>query len=263
MSLPVNHIPTAELVELFPDIATAAPLEVHGGFFAFRAHEMPLLLPHEQLVLAALVRHLKPRRLVEFGTAHGQGTYALAANSPAEAEVYTIDLARLDDYGVKCMRGDPDLGRCLRGVPQAAKVRQVLRQHAGDLAEPLPGLRGTCDFLFIDGDHGYEGVRTDTLTALELAGDGAVLLWHDFYAFPSYVAEPREKRGVFPWLNELAAERRLVMRHILGTFMVVARIGWREPLPGVLMQPGDVAGPFGDHNVRLIEAGGTAPDVGR
>jgi len=251
----VNRVPTAELIALFPEIAAAAPLLVHGAFLSYRAREMPLLLPYEQLVLAALVRHLRPRRLVEFGTAHGQGTYALAANSPDDARIRTVDLARLSDYSAKCMRGDNDLGRCLRDSPYAAKVSQLLRTGPGDLPAPLPDLRGMCDFFFIDGDHSYQGVREDTLAALDLAGDGAVFLWHDFYTFPSYLGDPPEKRGVFLWLNEMAAEKRLVLRHILGTFLVVGRLGWPETMPGVPLQPGEVAGPFGDHNVRLAEAG--------
>ncbi|MBF0286064.1 MAG: hypothetical protein HQL51_16565, partial [Magnetococcales bacterium] len=79
-----------------------------------------------------------------------------------------------------------------------------------------------------------------------------VITWHDFYDMPDYVADPPEKRGVYPWLNELHRRGGLPMRRIAGTFLVAGSKRWigREP-PGILFQPGDVPPPFGGRNVRL------------
>ena len=40
---------------------------------------------------------------------------------------------------------------------------------------------GTCDLVFIDGDHSYDGVRSDTANAFRLLRDDrSVIVWHDY-----------------------------------------------------------------------------------
>ncbi|MEY2539391.1 MAG: hypothetical protein QOG67_3131 [Verrucomicrobiota bacterium] len=62
------------------------------------------------------------------------------------------------------------------------------------------------DLIFIDGDHSYEGVRSDTVNALRcLRGEESILVWHDYGASPEHVDHvvlagildgvPREKHG--------------------------------------------------------------------
>jgi predicted O-methyltransferase YrrM len=255
MTLPINRIPTADLFEVFPGIGENLPLEVSSSIFSFRPWEMPLALSYEQLALPAIVRYLRPRRLLEFGTAQGQTTLSLAANSPPDAEVYTLDIANTTEYKRQCLRGDTDLGQYFRDSVHRDKIRQLLRDGTDDLPAPLSDLKGGFDFIHVDADHGYAGVRADTLAALECAAPDAVITWHDFYTFPDYVRQDRERRGVFPWLNEFAAETDLVLRHIVGTYLVVGSRRWPRDLPGHVLQPGDTPAPFGQRIVRLAETG--------
>jgi predicted O-methyltransferase YrrM len=46
----------------------------------------------ELVIISAIVRHLKPKRLVEIGTAEGRTTLNLALHSPQDSEVITLDL---------------------------------------------------------------------------------------------------------------------------------------------------------------------------
>jgi Methyltransferase domain len=44
---------------------------------------------------------------------------------------------------------------------------------------------GSCDLVFIDGDHSYDGVRSDTTNAFRLLRDDrSVVVWHDFTRTP-------------------------------------------------------------------------------
>jgi predicted O-methyltransferase YrrM len=253
MNRPQNTIPTAELRQLFPGIGGNQPLVVNSSPLAMGGVEMPLLLPYEQLVLAAIVRYRKPRRLLEFGTAQGHSTFSFAANSPPDATVYTLDLhpEAWSDYTEKCLLGDVGVGLAFRDTPEATKIRQLLRNADAELPDELTRHRGGFDYIHVDADHGYAGVKADTLAALDLAAPTAVITWHDFYDFPDYIAQGRVRRGVYPWLNELQATGRIVLRHILGTYLVVGCPGWTETVPGRLRQPGESQTDFGMRIVRL------------
>lgn len=250
-----NAIPSATLASLFPGIEGNLPIEISSQLFSFGALEMPLFLPYEQAVLAAIVRFTAPHHLLEFGTAQGQTTFALAANSPADAEVHTVDIMQWTDYTRKCLRGDETIGAFYRSSPHADKVRQVFRRVPDEVPDEIAALRGRYDYIHVDGDHSYGGVRTDTLTALDLAAPDAIFTWHDFYTFPDYVAEPPERRGVYPYLNELARSGGITLRHIVGTYLVVGCRTWPQDMPGVLVQPGEPEAPFGRRNLRLADTG--------
>ncbi|MGB0683462.1 MAG: class I SAM-dependent methyltransferase [Magnetovibrionaceae bacterium] len=248
-----NIIPSADLIDLFPGIDESLPLEIPSLSLGQRSGQMPVYLPYEHAVVAGIVRLLQPRRLLEFGTAQGKTTYILAANSPEDAEVLTLDIAAEEpsDYTLKCLNGDDALGRAFAGSVHADKITQIFRKTADGCPEALEGRDAAFDYLHVDADHSYSGVKADSRLALDLAGPEAILVWHDFYMFPDYIAQGPERRGVFPYLNELAGTGEIALRHILGTYFVVGCKAWAHDLPGKVFQPGEFRGPFGERIVRL------------
>lgn len=62
------------------------------------------------------------------------------------------------------------------------------------VAEFIP----VCDFLFIDGDHTYEGVRADWLAWSPLVRPGGVVAFHD-----TWPNGDRHEPGVVRWVDEL------------------------------------------------------------
>ena len=59
---------------------------------------------------------------------------------------------------------------------------------------------GKIDFVFIDANHSYAYVRSDTENALRTLSPEGVILWHDYdFIHP----------GVFRLINELAREKRI------------------------------------------------------
>ena len=67
--------------------------------------------------------------------------------------------------------------------------------------------------MFVDGSHAYDYVRKDSETAVRLVAKGGTVLWHDYGRW----------EGVSRALDELEAQRRLGLRQIAGTSLVVWR----------------------------------------
>lgn len=157
-----------------------------------------------------LILHLllasKARTAFEFGTADGRTTLNLAANSPEDAHIYTLDMER------------ERLGARFRGSEFKRKITQLNGETSDFDFSPYFNLM---DFIFIDASHDYEHVRKDSFSALRLLRGGkGTIVWHDYS--PSW-------NGVYEALHELyLTEPKLAgMRHVKGTALVYAPVGER------------------------------------
>jgi hypothetical protein len=202
-------IPTLAVTELFPGLfQTAVYLSEIGsspsGTSVF-----------ETYVLASLVQRLRPRTLFEFGTSEGRTTLQLALNSPEEATVYTLDLP--EDHMTRYDRAFPGesasrrlpVGGLFHSHSEARKITQLLADSA---SADYGLLRGEVDFIFVDGDHVYEYVRSDSENAFSMLSPKGIILWHDYGG---------RWEGVARCLSEIAAERKKRLYHLAGTCLVV------------------------------------------
>lgn len=168
----LNYLPTTiTLVELFKedtDIRLIAPMQ--------RSAET---VPTSDLMIISLFcKKTRPKLVVEFGTARCRTALNIAANTPDDCKIITIDSQRhLPQFAM------PDLDHKIE--------KKVMMSYEFD---PRP-YRGQADFIFIDGDHNYEGVKVDSLNAIQLIKPGGTILWHDYH--PSVP-------GVMGCLHELA-----------------------------------------------------------
>jgi predicted O-methyltransferase YrrM len=125
-----------------------------------------LLLP-ERLLLYALVRGLRPARVLEIGTHFGGSTSIIGA--------------ALDDVGagsLVCIDPNPLVPDEVWAL--VAHHATMLRGYSPDLLpEAYARAGGTFDFLFIDGDHTRAGLLRDIEGVLPIAAPGAHLLFHD------------------------------------------------------------------------------------
>ena len=188
-------LPTRALAELFPG---AEWLEVTLLPRLLRRHEWAM--PESELaVLGALCRALQPRSIVEFGTFTGGSTLMMAANTPPQARIITVDLdpstraAHRDGLGTGI--GGFEVGELFRESAYANKIEQ---RYANTQEFDATSLAGSVDFLFLDGDHTYDFVRSDTDKALRMLRPGGTLLWHDYTWGPEHV----ECAGVTRCVNE-------------------------------------------------------------
>lgn len=176
-----GRAPRVGLSRLFPGIE-ATEVSVMRAFD--RGSEASLSAS-EITTLGAITRHRQPRRILEIGTFEGNTTLNLAANSPPDALVTTVDLP--PDWNGELAMGVPNhmvnvtarsaVGRQFAGTEHAPKINQVFADSATLDWGELPG---PFDLIFIDGCHFYEYVRADTESALASVARDGIILWHDY-----------------------------------------------------------------------------------
>ena len=139
----------------------------------------------ELVTICRLVQTLKPRRLFEIGTFDGRTTVNLAANSPGDARVYTLDLPR-DAIGASAApihahevryADKSESGSRYRSSDVAVRIEQLYGDSGTfDFGEFYQGI----DFIFVDGSHTYDYVINDSLHAIRMLREGGVIVWHDY-----------------------------------------------------------------------------------
>jgi predicted O-methyltransferase YrrM len=127
----------------------------------------------ELLYVNAVAKFLKAKNIFEFGTYMGRTTYHLAAVAP-DAKVTTLDLP--EDGGTKTWSC---LGVCYKGTDREPQITQLLQDAYKFDPEPY---RRSMDFIYVDGDHSYAGVKNDTEKALQMLKPGGTVMWHDYGA---------------------------------------------------------------------------------
>jgi hypothetical protein len=136
----------------------------------------------ETFVVIAAIRAVNATRVFEFGTFLGSTALNLAMNLPAGGELFTLDLEapeeKPDNEDAAIMQAHfaaPSMD--FAGSPAANRVRQL---YGDSRRFDFSNLRGTMDFVFIDGGHDFETVATDTENAFKLVRPRAAILWHDY-----------------------------------------------------------------------------------
>ncbi len=135
----------------------------------------------EILRLYRIVRRLRPRRVLEIGTAYGGSLFLWTRAAARDAHLISVDLPpwELDDpweprrvaqfQAFARRRQRLDL---IRGDSHAPATREAVGRALG--SAPL-------DFLFIDGDHSYDGVTRDIADYGRLVRPGGLMALHDIH----------------------------------------------------------------------------------
>jgi len=130
--------------------------------------------------LANLVRELRPERVLEIGTSRGGTFYLWTRLVGDDATLISVDLPpswALDDPEEALKR---DLFQSFRRGRQALHFVRRDSHLPQTRHEVLAILAGTSiDFLFIDGDHSYDGVRRDFLDYGPMVRPGGLVAFHD------------------------------------------------------------------------------------
>ena len=146
-------------------------------------HIAPMQRRSEILMLLERLAELQPRALVEIGTARGGTLFLLTRVAASDATIVSIDLPGGEFGGGYAWR---------RGLlyRQFAREHQRLRLIRGDSGAPSTVARvketvgASVDFLFIDGDHRYDGVRRDFESYAPLVRPGGLIAIHDIVPGP-------------------------------------------------------------------------------
>jgi len=144
----------------------------------------PAQIYEEILELAKLIAELKPKTVLEIGTADGGTLFLWCRLASDDARIISVDLP-----GGPFGGGYP----IWRGVlyKYFKKPKQELHLVRGDShdlrtfkkVKEVLGSEGV-DFLFIDGDHSYEGVKKDFEMYSPLVKNGGIIAFHDIVPGP-------------------------------------------------------------------------------
>jgi len=152
--------------------------------FAFSFHYFtfsmkPAQVKYEITKLLEIVKDLKPKIILEIGTAAGGTLYLFTNIADPEATIISVDL-----LGGSFGGGYPEWKIPL--YQSFAKGKQKIKLLRADSHNPktLELVKTVIDhrmidFLFIDGDHTYEGVKRDFNMYSSLVKEGGIIALHD------------------------------------------------------------------------------------
>ena len=154
-----------------------------------------LLEPDEKIMLYALVRGLRPTNILEIGSAFGGSAriihQAMLANGCGN--LHCVDI-----------NPQPELEVFADALPDVT----LIKGSSWDLYTSRRDAETNAlfDFVFIDGDHSYRGVKQDIECAISMSELGAVLLFHDAH-------NPEVKRAIGDSLHYFGVDCGILTVH--------------------------------------------------
>ncbi len=126
-----------------------------------------------------------PKNVMEIGTANGGTLFLLTRMAAPDAHILSVDLP-----GGKFGGGYPDWKEPVyRSFAKKNQTVNLIRANSHD-KETFAKVSGylkskKVDFMFIDGDHTYDGVKEDFNTYKEFLADNALVMFHDIAPHPN------------------------------------------------------------------------------
>jgi predicted O-methyltransferase YrrM len=129
--------------------------------------------------LGKLLQALAPMHSLEIGTNYGGTLFLLCSLSPPGARIISLDLPGGRFGGGYPRRKIPLYWKFPRNGQHLRLIRadSHLPETKQQVEDALAGKR--LDFLFIDGDHTYEGVKRDFEMYSPLVRSGGMIAFHD------------------------------------------------------------------------------------
>ncbi len=170
-------------------------LDVHPGVYPY--HISAMQLRKEIWGLTTMVAEQEPETILEIGTANGGTFYVWSRFIDSCDTLVSLDLPG-GDFGGGYEANKIDLYRQFDQTKEMTFIRDNSHDEAVyERAAEAAG--GEVDFLFIDGDHTYDGVKQDFEMYSELVCDGGIIALHD-------IVNDNEEIEVPQFWEELEAE---------------------------------------------------------
>ncbi len=157
---------------------------VRFAFFGAGGFIRPAQVKSEITKLIESVKSLDPKTIIEIGTFNGGTLFLFSRVANKNAEIISLDLpygqfgGGYPKWKIPLYQKFSRPGQILtffRENSHDEKVFQQIKNH----------LNGKCvDFLFIDGDHTYEGVKRDFNMYSKLVRPGGIIALHDIAVHP-------------------------------------------------------------------------------
>lgn len=172
---------------------------------------------HQRAIVAALVEGLGARTFFEIGTSLGRTAWTVAHHNP-NVQIWTLDVPPTEGADQTALELGADdrtyfrpvdrCGEAFHGTGEAERITQLWGDSATFDYSPYAG---KMDFVYVDGAHSYEYVRSDSQRALEMLSPWGAIAWDDYVTGP----------GVYEYLGELAPSLDWPIYHLFGTRMAI------------------------------------------
>jgi cephalosporin hydroxylase len=129
----------------------------------------PIQVGSEFKALLQLLHERRPQNILEIGTANGGTLYLFTKAAAADATLVSVDLKIKNEKLFSSFNRKQQKVILVEGDSTASEVKRKVREIFGN------GL----DFLFIDGDHSYEGVKADFQNYFPHVKPGGIVAFHD------------------------------------------------------------------------------------
>lgn len=164
------------------------------------------------LALASICQVRVPLTVFEIGTFTGETTWTMAANLPVASEILTLDLPPAEiPFGFPSYTA----GSVFLDTAEQKRITQLYGWS--DRYDFSPYIQSV-DLMFIDGDHSFASVKSDTDQALRLVKPGGMIIWDDYRYLSCHVG----CRGVSDFLHSIKDD--LPVRQLTGTRLAVMEV---------------------------------------
>jgi hypothetical protein len=194
------QVPQVSVQELFPEIDfTRSPQLLFPYPRDLSVHT------HELMILAQVVAHYQPKRVVEFGTAEGRTALNIALHLPPDGEVVTLDFPPIP--------GQNEVGFFYWEQPLKSKIKQIF---SGVGEWDSSAYSASAEIVFCDACDQPAGLASETAQAFRVVKPGGTIFRHDYGSAD----------GPTQFWNELS--RELPVRHLAGTSLLCLRANTPE-----------------------------------
>ena len=149
----------------------------------------PFQIRTEIHTLLEIIKKEKPKNVLEIGTANGGTLFLLSKICPTDTTLVSVDLPEgkfggeyFPDWKIpfyKSFVSNQQKIHILRGDSHQEPTLKKTQEFFQDVK---------IDFLFIDGDHTYEGVKKDFEMYSKLVSDDGLIVFHDICPGPKELA---------------------------------------------------------------------------
>ena len=145
-------------------------------------------------VIVTLTNAFRPKTFLEIGINAGHTARRILQFSPFIQSYVGVDIPF--EYKETAGSQDNEVPKVAGSEVNDSRVKIITRLFGVKNIDPSE--LGTFDFIFIDGDHSYEGIKTDTEYCENILNPGGVMIWHDFPQLPyvyDYLMELNSKNN--------------------------------------------------------------------
>jgi len=200
-----NGLPTIDLLDICPNFH-----EVVEPFSFLEGTSLPIDLA----LLRALARKYNDCRYFEIGTWRGESVSNVA---DIASECVSLSLSDLEMGQMGFSQSFIDTHRFF-----SDNVPNIRHLYANSRNFDFAPFANQFDLIFIDGDHTYEGVKSDTANAFKLIKDEhSMIVWHD-YGTSTEQVRWSVLAGI---LDACPKEKQNNLYHISNTMCAIYTIG--------------------------------------